>query len=196
MVLKNWCGRFWKNVCRILRETFLYIVKHIWPMPCQSQVCQTVNPFTRICNPFLNRPGYPACFYTMRLQICLVDITLFYLRVSEKFKPLLYCMNYNTWTVDDTEDRGLVDKRRQQLVIRWATTTTRRAAATTHRAATTTRRATAITCFLVINQWLKEKWDILRTSNKRILCVVVKPISCCRRLPTHPLLSVLQYNFL
>ena len=25
-------------------------------------------------------------------------------------------MNYNTWTVDDTEDRGLVDKRRQQLV--------------------------------------------------------------------------------
>ena len=48
--------------------------------------------------------------------------------------------------------RGWVGKRRQQLVIGQATTTTRRAATTTRRAAATTRRAMATTHLLVINQ--------------------------------------------
>ena len=47
---------------------------------------------------------------------------------------------------------GWVGKRRQQLVIGRATTTTRRATTTTRRAAATTRRATATTRLLVINQ--------------------------------------------
>ena len=48
--------------------------------------------------------------------------------------------------------RGWVGKRRQQLVIGRATTTTLRATTTTRRAAATTRRATATTRLLVINQ--------------------------------------------
>ena len=49
-------------------------------------------------------------------------------------------------------ERGWVGKRRQQLAIGRATTTTRRATTTTRRAAATTRRATATTRLLVLNQ--------------------------------------------
>jgi len=49
-------------------------------------------------------------------------------------------------------ERGWVSKRRQQLVIGRATTTTRRATTTTRQAVATTRRATATTRLLVINQ--------------------------------------------